>query len=276
MAADGEEVFRLLERLHSGPRIDTSWEWKKLGKEAEGMIQTLQKEMWNLSKALADERSVTRNLKAELQALGARSRSREGRSRTRASPGRSSLRSPSGATAHPSPATERRGSDPSRHVHFADTTPSPEPSRSHERTRRQYHLSSEELRGRNRSEAEARATARQKREYCAERDRLADRFNRHTRGPPNVVRIPEAAPRMHIPGWPRPPSSSPPHPPHPPPPMHPGVPPPPHMFDFPPPPLDPLAFGAAAEIPRRPGGMTNMMEDFLMHGGNDRPWAHYR
>ncbi|XWW98253.1 hypothetical protein V2A60_006250 [Cordyceps javanica] len=269
-------------------------EWKTLTDHADRIIQRLEKERDAAKEKAENERKKSARLEARCQEAEADARSLEDelqrrgfRHQTRGSYGsgedlrgsrsrsNSHERSPGGMRG-----TGRRGSDPNRHVHFADQAPpgsnrgerrrestgpdqgrggrQPSPyhlssdrsprgrqsspyhlssDRGHgdrqsspyhhppdrgrgDRQPSPYHLSSDQLRDRSSSDPEL--LARKKREYRAEHDRLAQRFDPHSRGPSNV-HYPETV----LPGVPPGvqtgmPVFSMPHPP--PPPMPPGPP----------------------------------------------------
>lgn len=190
----------------------------------------------HLSQQLRDAGMVPLTIRSSRGRSGSRPRSQ---SRERSSSRRGGMR--------------RRGSNATAHVHWEDSarTASGEARVGAERQSRAYHMSPEELRQdrARRAEQEAREefSTRKKNEFLEERDRLAQRFNRSSRGPSNVCfeRVPWApGPGMHPAGAPPPISR--------------------HEMPLPP---DPLSNPGA--IPPRADALPPEAFNFVMTGGRD-------
>ncbi|KGQ09157.1 hypothetical protein BBAD15_g5513 [Beauveria bassiana D1-5] len=292
-----EEAIKVMKRrLINSSRCDSYGDGKKLIADAAELFSdvevTMRNERSDQEKKVALARSErdqwerlyrqaeadAMRFKAQLRALGTSPLPSESGSSSRDSPsrGRRSGSRPRSGNGNGSRdrSTSRRGglrrrdSDASRHVHFASSainrnSPPESMRQDNERRRGTYSLSGEELR--NRNSADRAESERKKKKILAERDRLAQRFEIHSRGPP----------RVYFPGVSQP--HGPPHPPPPPPPPPPPAPPPPppHPFmydDFyiPPPIPDPLAVHPD-EIPHRPGAIPWDFREYVLRQRTDGP-----
>lgn len=280
MAPTEEDFQVLIAQLRIAHTFDpTSHRWRGLSEQVLDMLEHLKMEVAR-ARSEADAwqkdffRAQERVMRAESEGRSTPFRGRSG------STPRTRSRSRSRSRSRERSRTRRRTTPPiSPGVRFTDPVtagPTESEHRAHaaaaasmgrDRPPRGYHLSSEALHD-----------SRRRGEFCAERDRLSERFNIHSRtGPCNMhfpmfpwggIGLPGSPPRGAGP-VPPPPSPGPPPPP-PPPPM------PPTQFEIIPGPGDPLMMRPGDLPPHRPP-MPRGTRDFIMRGGRDGAvFGHFR
>lgn len=265
--SDEEAINQLLEDFHIAETRDTTTtsstrianRWRPIAKRAINSILNLQTKKAALEEQITLLRSESDGWREQYDRTEAHS-SRLSQQLRNAGlvplPGRSSSR---GRSLSRPGGLRRRPSDPNQRVHFAHNESSSSGTNGQlgERQSRSYHLSADQLR---RDRAAPRANGeetrdeflgRKKREFHAERDRLARRFNPHLRGPSNV-QFPGFQPFPGA-GMPRPPTAAP----APPAPM-----PVPHDIPCP---YDPLR--RPQDVPPRQDALPPELYPYVMSGG---------